>query len=185
MHRAHSLLVLLVAASAACDRAPLAPFVPTTRLLAQESLATVDGQALPCCGTPDATVTAGTLNFYAAASYPDTVFTPAGPMPAACVQEVPNGAYLHSNNTVTLGDSVAYILLPCSSGLFTITVQHAGLAAAEGSGGGIVSSGTYILRRDTIALADPGRDLTVAMHSTTISVSVGGHAYTFVPPAGR
>ena len=114
--------------SSACRSDSLTdPVEAVGHLIALDSLRTLDGQ-----GLPTATLDGGTLTFYAAASYTDTVFTPAGPMSGACVQGVPNGAHIGRNGLVTLPDSSTYLLLPCSRGTFAIVLTRR-VAMTDGS----------------------------------------------------
>ena len=148
-------------------------------LIGQESLATIDGQILPCCSTTGGAVLSGALKFYRATQYADTAFTPGGAMPKACVQEVPNGAFVHSNTVVSLPDGTSYILLGCSSGQFTLTLRHAGMATE------VLSNGDYSSARGSLMLSDPVHNPVAAVADTNIVIRASGHTYAFVPFYGR
>ena len=123
-----------------------------------DSLTTVDGSPLPCCSRDSAAVhiqvTVGTLAFYAATSYGEIGNTPAGPRPVACVQGVPNGAFIALNNLVTLLDGESYLLMPCSAGYYAVTLTER-LGYVDGSSTTrqvVVSSGRYGWQRDLLSL---------------------------------
>ena len=147
-------------------------------LIALDSLRALDGQ-----GLPTATLAGGTLTFYAAASYTVTVNSPAGPRSGACVQGVPNGAFIHRNGFVTLPDSSSYLLLPCSHGTFAIVFTRR-VASSNGSFDteqDTLSQGSFSWKVDTLTVADardPSRFAT-SLASDTVTVTEQGHRYVF------
>lgn len=155
-------------------------------VVALDSLRAADAATLPCCAVDSAgarvTIVAGALTFRRYPHYTDTAYTPAGPMSAACVTEVPNGATIHANGLVTVGDSVAYLVIPCHVGTYTLALTQR-LAFAGGSSRTaevIVSSGTYAWKRDTLSLVDgAGQALAATMSVDTIIVAAPGHSYKF------
>ncbi len=173
--------VLATAAAAGCDRLATQPSLPAHGVqLARESLATIDDSALPCCASWfGQAISGGVLTFYAADHYDQMVATPAGMRPAACVQGVPNGAYIHMNTVVTLGDSVAYLLIPCSAGVYSLTLS-VGLGEAPA-----VSQGTYTAARDTLLLEDDQGVATATIVDTTITIVKTGHRFTLQPFRSR
>jgi hypothetical protein len=122
-------LATIAAASglAGCEKSPAAP-TPAASVMARESLTAVDGAALPCCGVDSAgihiSIVRGALTFYRATFYPDSVGTPAGWRPYACVHGVPSGAFVHSNGLVTLPDGSSYFIPGCSSGTYSVTLSQ-------------------------------------------------------------
>ena len=172
--------LLALAAVAACESTPSAPSFDGAVMIARESLATIDGQALPCCAQAGANVIAGSLDFYRGGSYPDTAYTPGGAMPSACVQGVPNGAHIHGNTVVSLPDGTSYILIGCSTGLYQVSLKYPGIER----GPAVVSMGTYQAGRDMLALADASRPVGASVAGLTMTVRAAGHVYTFVPFSG-
>jgi len=172
--------------SSACRSDSLTdPVEAVGHLIALDSLRTLDGQ-----GLPTATLDGGTLTFYAAASYTDTVFTPAGPMSGACVQGVPNGAHIGRNGLVTLPDSSTYLLLPCSRGTFAIVLTRR-VAMTDGSPRteqDTLSHGLFTWKVDTLTwkadtltlvdARDPSR-FTTSLAGDTVTVTASDHRYVF------
>ena len=157
-------------------------------VIARDSLTTINGNLLPCCAVDSAGVhiqmTAGTLTFYAASSYADTVFTPDGPRAAACVQGVPNGSILELNNLLLLSDGESYLLLPCSAGFFSVTLTQQ-LTYSDGSSATrqvTLSSGKYGWQRDMLSLTEVGAvsGATASMSGATIAIATPGHSYSFL-----
>ena len=168
----------LLMATACTGNSPTDPSQAVGYLIALDSLRALDGQELPT-----ATFAGGTLTFYAAASYTDTVYTPAGPKSGACVQGVPNGAFIHRNGLVTLPDSSSYLLLPCSHGTFAIVLTRR-VATSDGSFGteqDTLSQGSFSWKMDTVTLVDardPSRVAT-SLASDTVTVTEPDHRYVF------
>ena len=168
----------LLMAAGCTGNSPTDPGQAVGDMISLDSLRVLDGQ-----GLPTATLAGGTLTFYAAASYTDTVNTPAGPMSGACVQGVPNGAFIHSNGLVSLPDGSSYLLLPCSHGTFAIVVTRR-VASSNGSFGNeqdTLSQGSFSWKVDTLALVDardPSRFAT-SLVSDTVTVTEQGHRYVF------
>src|SRR2546429_3849681 len=165
--------------SSACRSDSLTdPVQAVGHLIALDSLRTLDGQ-----GLPTATLDGGTLTFYAAASYTDTVQTPAGLRSGACVQGVPNGAYIGLNGLVTLPDSSTYLLLPCSHGTFAIVLTRR-VVMTDGSPRteqDTLSHGLFTWKVDTLTLVDagdPGR-FTTSLARDTVTVTASHHRYVF------
>jgi len=185
------LLACLLATSAAslgvgaCD-SPTAITADVGSVVALDSLRTADAAALPCCTVDTAggrvTIVGGTLTFRNNAHYTDTAFTPGGAMSAACVTEVPNGAFIHANGLVTVGDSVAYLVIPCHVGTYTFALSQR-LDLNGGSSRTVtvtVSSGAYAWKRDTLSLAGGAVGaLAVTLSVDTVVVVAAGHTYKF------
>ena len=157
-------------------------------LIAHDSLKAVDGNPLPCCGVDSGSasvqVTAGLLKFYAAVHYADSMPTPAGWRPASCVQGVPNNSHLGINNLVTLPNGENYLLLPCSTGYYKVTLTEQ-ISYPDGSSGvrqATLSTGAYGWQRDALSLAEQAvvGHATAAMSGATITVTVPGHRYQFL-----
>jgi len=157
------------------------------RVVALDSLRTADAAALPCCAVDTAgvhiSIVAGTLTFRAYAHYTDTAETPAPwPVSAACVTAVPNGAVIHSDGLVTVGDSVSYLVIPCHVGTYTLALTER-LEFRNGSSQMAVislSSGTYSWKPDTLSLVNgAGEALMATMSVDTIIVAAPGHSYEF------
>ena len=168
----------LLMAAVCTGNSPTDPRQPVGDLIALDSLRALDGQ-----GLPTATFAGGTLTFYAAASYTDTVNTPAGPMSGACVQGVPNGAFIHRNGLVSLPDSSSYLLLPCSHGTFAIVLTRR-VASSDGSfdtAQDTLSQGSFSWKVDTLALVDARdpRRFATSLASDTVTVTEQGHRYLF------
>lgn len=160
--------------------------------VARDSLMAADQQPVPCCSVDSSggtvTVVGGTLTFHRLATYTDTVATPGGLMSAACVTEVPNGAWVHANNgLVTLGDSVGYLTIPCSTGTYALVLSR----RVDRPGGpsdtldDTLSVGSYDITNqipDQLTLVDgpAGADLTTALSWDTVTVAAHGHQYRFV-----
>ncbi len=180
-------------ALAACAESSTAPREPLGRVIARDSLTAVDGKLLPCCGVDasgaQVTIVGGTLTFYASAHYADSVATPAGWVARACVQGVPNGAYVALNGLVTLPDGSAYLLLPCSAGTYSVTLTRQ-FDYSDGSSRTdrvILSSGTFSWKRDTLTIEDSqvGDRFIASMSRATITVMAPGHTYQFVAVPSR
>ena len=190
-------LAILSAASAAvlivtaCET-PTGVTTDAGPVVALASLLAADGAALPCCAVDSAgarvSIVAGTLTFRKNAHYTDTVYTPGGPASAACVTEVPSGAFIHDNGLVTVGDSVAYLVIPCHMGTYVLALTE-GLDVAGGSSRTAdvtVSSGTYEWRRDALSLVTgAGASLAATMVRDTIVVVARGHTYRLLAIASR
>jgi hypothetical protein len=162
-------------------------------VIARESLTAVDGGPLPCCGIDSAgahvSIVSGVLTFYAATYYPDSIPTPGGIKPRACVNEIPNGARVNSlTSVVTFPDGSAYILVGCSWGAYGLTLSQQ-LDSSSTLNEATVSAGAFTWKRDTLTIADPqlGGPLSpsASMAGATITVIVRGHTYQFVAIAAR
>jgi hypothetical protein len=172
----------------ACGGSPTAPMPGS--LIALASLTSINGGPLPCCavdsGGARVTIVAGTLRFYRFAHYTDTVPTPAGTMSGACVQEVPDGAFVGRNQLVTAPDGSSYLLLPCSVGEYSVTLMLR--IARTGSADTthvIISRGTYAWKRDALSLTpDAGTWFATAISGATIGLWGANRWYQFlaVPP---
>jgi len=161
-------------------------------VVALDSLRVADAVGLPCCAVDSAgarvTIVAGTLTFRSYPHYTDTAFTPAGPRSAACVTAVPNGATIHANGLVTVGDSVAYLVIPCHVGTYALVLtQRLDLAGWPPRTVDVtVSSGAYAWKRDTLSLVDgAGEALAARMSADTIIVAARGHTYKLQAVASR
>lgn len=165
-------------------------------MIAQDSLVSVDSGPLPCCSVDSAggtvTVVGGALTFHRLASYTDTVYTPAGPMSAACGTEVPNGAFVHLNGLVTVGDSIGYLTVPCSTGTYTLVVSSRVDLPGRPSAtlDDTLSAGTFQITNripDHLTLMDlpAGVPLTTGLSWDTVTVAVRGHHYQLVAVAIR
>ncbi len=160
--------------------------------IARESLTAVDGGPLPCCGIDSAgahvSIVSGVLTFYRATFYPDSFPSPAGWVPRACVNEIPDGALVNINSVVTLPDGSAYILVGCSWGAYGLTLSQQ-LDSSSTLNEATVSAGAFTWKRDTLTIADPqlGGPLSpsASMAGATITVIVRGHTYQFVAIAAR
>lgn len=178
----HVLAVLVLAA--ACTSASTGPSPVVGALVARESLSAVDGRPLPCCNQQlDGTsmsVIGGELRFYRYVAYPDSAATPAGIMPVACVQEVPNLARVDGfTGVVTLPDSTSYLQPTCLPGFYTLLVVRR-LGTSADTTIETISSGTFVSSHDTLTLTG-GAPVTARMINAAITVSTGGHNYAFVP----
>lgn len=152
-----------------------------------DSLTARDGSSLPCCAYTDPTsgaritMIAGTMTFYGPAEYTDTAYTPGGPMSAACVNEVANGAHIGIQGLVTDPDGTSYLLIGCSRGTYRVTLTRRldytnGDSATDSV---TVSSGTYTWQRNALTLADPAVGVTAAMAGAIITVTLPDHEYRF------
>ncbi len=193
MRRPLSILVALSAAallagacesptSVASDLASVT--VDLGSVVALDSLRTVDAATVPCCTVDSAgarvSILSGTLTFQRYAHYSDTVFTPAGPMSGACVTEIPNGAVLHLNGLVPVGDTVAYLMIPCRVGGYTLVLtQRVDFPGDSARTLDVtVSSGTYSWTRDALLLMDAsGHAVPATMAADTIVILASGHTY--------
>ena len=164
------------------------PLIGAGPAILTDSLTSVDGQPLPCCSTDSGgvriTTTAGTLTFYAAAHYRDSVITPAGWHPRACVQEVPNGSYLGRNSLLTLPDGSNYLIIPCTSGMYRVNLTQSvkypdGTVSVRQVG---ASSGLFSWMPNELFLAAESlvRPPATSMVGATIEVTLGGHRHLFV-----
>ena len=120
------------------------------------------------------TIVGGALTFYAFAHYADSVATPAGWKPRACVQGVPNGAHIALNGLVTVPDGTTYLLLPCSAGAYSVTLTKQ-FDYSDGSSrtdSVSLSSGTFTWKRDTLTIEDSqfGDGVTASLAGATITV---------------
>lgn len=190
-------LVILSAASAvvlsvtACE-SPTGVTTDVGPVVALASLRAADGAALPCCAVDSAgarvSIVSGTLSFRKDAHYTDTAYTPGGAMSAACVTGVPNGAFIHENGLVTVGDTVAYLVIPCHAGTYVFTLTES-LDFADGSSPTAdvtVSSGTYEWKRDTLSLVTgAGAALAATMVGDMIVVTARGHTYRLLAVSTR
>jgi hypothetical protein len=171
---------------------PTAPTAALGRLIARETLMVADGNQVPCCtmtsSDSSVTIVGGALSLHAAAHYADTVATPAGLMSGACVQEVPNGAYVSLNGLVTLPGGSTYLLLPCSVGTYRLTLTRQ-VDYQDGSSQAndmLLTSGAFNWRRDALTLVDAeGGPVTASLSGATVTVTVPGHRYQFVTTAIR
>jgi hypothetical protein len=161
-------------------------------VVALDSLRAADGAALPCCAADSAgarvSIVAGTLTFRSFAHYTDTANTPAGPRSAACVTEVANGAFIHENGLVTVGDSVAYLVIPCHVGTYALALTQRldYLGGVSRTATVTVSSGTYQWKRDTLSLiTGAGVVVAATMVRDTIIVVAPGHTYRLLAVVSR
>lgn len=194
------ILATMALGGVACGRSDLTGFHVVTSgdtvtmsggagvLIHRDSLAGVDDGQLPCCALDSAgvhiQVTAGTMMFYAASSYSDIGNTPAGPRPVACVQGVPNGAFIARNNLVTLLDGESYLLMPCTAGYYALTLTER-LDYLDGSSATrqvTLSAGRYGWQRDLLSLTEQQTvgHAGASLSRDTITVAVPGHRYLFV-----
>ena len=176
-----ALAIVLLAAGCGADAPTDPPPDPTLgHLVARDSLTMVDGRALPCCadssGGHEVSLTGGTLQFYAPATYTDTVYTPAGAMARECVQGVPSGAYIALNGLVTLPDGTSYLLFGCSAGRYVLVVTREPFVAED-----TVSEGAYSWKRDTLTLVDLSdpRRFHTSLAGAMVTVSAPDHQYVF------
>ena len=191
--RISSIAVVLLVASGCGTSTPTtpdgaSPLMGAGPVILIDSMITVDGQPLPCCSADSGgvriTTTAGTLTFYAAAHYRDSVITPMGWHPHACVQEVPSGSYLARNQLLTLPDGSSYLMIPCTSGMYRVnltqSVRHPdGTVSVRQVG---ASSGLFSWVPSELFLAEESlaRPLGTSMVGATIKVTLGGHEHLFV-----
>ena len=157
-------------------------------VVARYALTAEDGNALPCCAVDSSavriTVVGGALTFHGPADYHDTVYTPGGPMSAACVHGVPSGANVNSfTHIVTLPDGTSYLQLPCDRGSYTLVVMRR-LENTDGSSttdSVAISSGTFTASPDHVHLVDSGnaRGFTTTVSGATLVVASSAHQYRF------
>jgi len=190
MKRTIFLLTPLLLSAGCSVTSPSDPKEGVGPVIARYSLTAEDGNPPPCCASDSAgvriTIVGGGLTFNGPADYRDTVFTPAGPMSAACVHGLPNGAFVNTfTYTVTLTDSTRYLLLPCDRGAYDLIVirrlDHEGGSSTTDSIA--VSSGTFSAKPDTIGLADSRNPVSFTASVTAPTVLVTGptHQYRFDP----
>jgi hypothetical protein len=190
--RCQSLLgVVLLAVGSSCGPASSEPGTPMFDpgvLILTDSLMTVNNTSLPCCNRDSAGIRAttirGSLMFYAAARYTDTLNTPAGPRSRVCVQEVPNGSSIARNQLLTLPDGSSYLLLPCSQGFYRF-VRTELLKRADGTSTTqdvVASSGGYAWAPNRLSLTEQA---TLAHPETSLSgaqitLTLSGQRYRFL-----
>ena len=152
-----------------------APSQPLGRLIARDSLVATDGHPLPY-----GAITSGRLAFYASPTFTDTAATPGGLVSAACVTALPSGAQVGGNNLVTLPDGSSYLLIPCSTGTYAISL-------GEASGDLTISSGNFAFKPDSITLDDnaTGSGFRTTVSGATVTVTGRGHSYEFVAVPSR
>jgi len=181
----------VVVLAACAGTAPTSQTAALGREIARGSLTAADGHQLPCCAADSSgahvTIVGGVLTFYASAHYADSVVTPAGWRPLACVQEVPSGAHVALNGLVTLPDGSTYLLLPCSAGTYGVALTQQ-LDYPDGSSRTnrvTLSSGAFNWERDTLTIVDSevGGRFTASLSGATITVTAPGHQYRFVAVA--
>lgn len=175
-----------------CNASPTDATLPEAGpMIARDSLVLVDASPLPCCSVDSAggtvTVVGGALTFHRLANYTDTVYTPGGPMSGACVTETPNGAVTHLNGLVTVGDSIGYLTVPCSTGTYTLVVSRRVDLPGSPSDtfDDTLSVGTFQIANqipDHLTLLDlpDGVPLTTALSWDTVMVAERGHQYRLV-----
>lgn len=148
-----------------------------------------EASGLPCCTTMDSsgsttTLVAGSLVLDQAASQ-DSVATPAGWMPKACVHHVPNGAHVDTSGLVTLPDGSTYQLSKCQTGAFSMSVTR---EFRDGEGSvqqrATTSTGQYDWDGTTLVLVNATGDELMAgglASDGAFHLSGGNHAYVFSP----
>jgi hypothetical protein len=192
----HLLGSLVMLGAAACgNAAPTTsnisrPLLPSRGALVNaDSLTAVDDGPLPCCTVDSSgvslTIVAGTLDFYRSGSYTDSVITPEGPVPKACVQQVANGATIERNHLVVLLDGESYLGLPCSSGVFSIDLTERATYPDGSSADRVVTlaTGPYTWTRDTLVLTPVDGSigtLLPSMSGASITVNGATGRYRFV-----
>lgn len=176
-------------ALAACHGSPTGPATlpESGPVIALDSLVSVDSRPLPCCSVDSAgstiTLVAGQLIFHGLANYTDTVPTPDGLMSAACVLGVPNGSFLHLSGLVTVGDSVGYLTIPCTTGTYDLVVRrNIDLSGSLSVNDDTLSLGTYHITDkipDYLTLRNwpGGAYLRTGLSWDTVMVSAHGHLY--------
>ena len=156
--------------------------------IARDSLTAVDGRELPCCTVTasgaEVTIVAGELRFYALAHWVDTVFTPVGPMSGACVQEVPSGGGVHRNGLVTWPDGRSYLMLPCSTGTYQMSVTEL-VEHPDGTSQTrevTLSTGYFDWQRNNVILRhfDGSAALGVSLSGASIEVTAQDRHYRFL-----
>ncbi len=191
--RVRAFLTATLFALAACADPPTVGHVndppgPPGPRISLDSLTARDGSSLPCCAYTDPTsgaritIVAGTMTFYGPAQYTDTAYTPGGPMSAACVNEVANGARIGIQGLVTDPDGTSYLLIGCSRGTYRVTLtQRLDYANGDSATDSVtVSSGTYTWQRNALTLADPTVGVTATMAGAIITVMLPDHQYRFL-----
>lgn len=158
-------------------------------VIASYALTAVDSNALPCCAVDSAgvqvTIVGGALTFHGPTNYRDTVNTPGGPMSAACVHGVPNGANVNTfTYTVTLPDSTKYLQLPCDRGAYTLLVVRQLVTGSSATTDSVTASfGAFTAGPNAVELIDSKRPF--AFHASvtvpTIFVNAPAHQYRFDP----
>ena len=179
-------LVFLVA----CAGESLGPGAPLPPQTALDTLVALDGGTLPCCTASESggtvTIVGGSLVYYYPRNDPDTVETPEGPLPAACVIGVPNGIAIGDGYAV-LPDSTEVPAPPCFEGEYRLilTRRHVSPVGDSKIDHITVSSGTYrwatdsTWAHDTLTLTDSATGaLSTTVAGLTISVVLSGREYT-------
>lgn len=165
------------------------PVSSPTSVAGRYELTTADGAAgLPCCTTTDSSGTATSL---ASASLTldqaisqDSVATPAGWMPKACVHQVPNGAHVDTAGVVTLPDGTTYQLSKCQAGSFSLSITNdVGTAGSSTQQRVAQSSGNYSWDGTTLVLVDAAGDelMSGGVTGGALHLNDGQHAYVFSP----
>src|SRR6266576_196820 len=177
MKRTILLLTPLLFSAGCSPTSPSDPKEGVGPVVAHYTLTGLDGNPPPCCAVDSAgvhiTVVGGALTFHGPAGYRDTVFTPAGPMSAACVHGLP--------------DSTRFLLLPCDRGAYALMVirrlDHEGGGGSSTTDSIVVSSGTFSAKPDTIDLADSRNpsSFTASVTAPTVLVTGPTHQYRFDP----
>jgi len=146
------------------------------------------------------TTVGGALTFYSLAHYTDSVITPEGMKPAACVQEIPNGAFVTLNGLVRWRGAI-HLLLPCSLGTYVVTlvreVRYPHHLALTGLpvlpahvGHPVLLAGTFLQTEDTLTLVRAltlvdtlvAVRLSTTTSDSTIMVTSPSHQYRFEIP---
>jgi len=184
---------LLLGLAACADPTAPPPVAELGHSIARDSLTAVDGHELPCCTVTASgervTIVAGELRYYALAHWVDTVVTPAGLRSGACVQGLPNGAYLRLNGLVTLPDGSAYLMLPCTTGTYQMSVTQL-VEYADGTSQTrdvSLSAGYFDWERDNLTLRhfEGTAALGVSLSGASIDVTAAGHHYRLLAVASR
>ncbi len=162
-------------------------------LIARDSLTIVNGMALPCrtrdSGGVRTTITAGAMTFYAAAHYIDTVFTPSGPMSGACVHQGPNGSVMARNGLLTLVDGSNYLTLPCSRGVYRMSIteliEHPGSPSVSREV--IIATGVFAWAPGSLTLNDAsgGSRPASSMAGANIRATIGDRRYDLLAVPAR
>lgn len=100
------------------------------------------------------------------------------------MQEVPNGSHLALNQLLTLLDGESYLLLPCSAGMYSVTLTEK-LDYPDGSSTTRqvnLSSGRYNWQPKTLSMREQGTvgGATASMSGAAITVVTPGHQYQFL-----